>query len=73
MAFHPQIDGQTERMNQESEQYLTMYIDQRQNNWSEWLVITEFAFNNKVYTFTKLSLFKVNYRRELKQKESSKV
>ena len=28
------------------------------------MVITEFAFNNKVYIATKLSLFKINYRRE---------
>ena len=27
----------------------------------EWLVTTEFVFNNKVYIITKLSLFKVNY------------
>jgi len=66
MAYHPQTDGQTERTNQELEQYLRMYINHRQNNWSEWLATAEFTFNNKVYTATKMSLFQVNYGRELR-------
>ena len=66
MAYHPQTDGQTERTNQELEQYLRMYVNHRQNNWSEWLATAEFAFNNKVHTVTKMSLFKVNYGRELR-------
>jgi len=35
MAFHPQTDGQTERMNQELEQYLRMFIDHGQEQWPE--------------------------------------
>jgi len=34
-VFHPQTDGQTERMNQELEQYLRMFIDHRQEQWPE--------------------------------------
>ena len=65
-AYHPQIDSQIERTNQELEQYLRMYVNHRQNNWSEWLVTAEFAFNNKVHTATKTSLFQVTYGRELR-------
>ena len=43
-----------------------MYVNHRQNNWSEWLATAEFAFNNKVHTATKMSLFQVNYGREPK-------
>jgi len=53
-----------ERTNQELEQYLRMYVNHRQNNLSEWLATAEFAFNNKMYTATKMSLFQVNYGRE---------
>ena len=59
-AFHPQTDGQTERMNQELEQYLQTFIDYRQEQWPEWLGMAEFAYNNKVHTGTKVSLFKAN-------------
>ena len=64
MAYHPETDGQTERTNQELEQYLRMYVNHRQNNWAEWLVMAEFAFNNKVHTATKSLPFQVNYGRE---------
>ena len=65
-AYHPEIDSQMERTNQELEQYLRMYVNHRQNNWAEWLAMAEFAFNNKVHTATKTSPFQVNYGRELR-------
>jgi len=45
MAFHPQTDRQMERMNQELEQYLRMFIDHRQEQWPEWLGTAEFVYN----------------------------
>ena len=63
-AYHLETDGQTERTNQELEQYLRMYVNHRQNNWVKWLATAEFAFNNKVHTATKRSPFQVNYGRE---------
>jgi len=59
-AFHTQTDDQTERMNQELEQYLWMFIDHQQEQWPEWLGMAEFAYNNKVHTGTKVSPFKAN-------------
>jgi len=60
-AYHPQTDGQTERVNQELEQYLRVFIDHRQEQWLDWLGMAEFAYNNKVHAATKISPFKVNY------------
>ena len=65
-AFHSQTDGQTERMNQELEQYLQFFIEHRQKDWPEWLAAAEFAINNKIHTATKVSPFMVNYGKELR-------
>ena len=65
-AFHPQMDGQTECINQKLEQYLWFIVDHRQKNWPEWLVLAEFVVNNKVHSTTKVSLFMANYGRELR-------
>jgi len=61
IAYHPQTDGQTERLNQELEQYLRVFINHRQEQWPDWLGIAEFAYNNKIHTATKILLFKANY------------
>jgi len=61
MAFHPQTDGQTERVNQELEQYLRMFTNHRQEQWPEWLGTAEFAYNNKVHLSTQTTSFKANY------------
>jgi hypothetical protein len=59
-AYHPQTDGQTERINQDLEQYLRSFIDHRQLDWPEWLATAEFSYNNKVHSATKETPFKVN-------------
>ena len=61
MVFHPQTDGQTERANQELEQYLKMFINHKQKQWPEWLGMAEFTYNNKTHSSTRTSSFKANY------------
>ena len=61
IAYYPQTDGQTERVNQELEQYLRVFIDHRQKQWPDWLGTAEFMYNNKIHAATKVSPFKVNY------------
>ena len=66
--FHLQIDDQTGQINQELEQYLQQYlqffVDYREKNQIEWLVMAEFAVNDKIYLANKMSLFIVSYERE---------
>jgi len=63
-VFHPQTDRQTERVNQELEQYLRMFIDHRQEQWPEWLGMAEFAYNIKVHLSTQTLSFKANYEQD---------
>ena len=65
-AYHPQTDGQTERVSQELEQYLRVFIDHRQEQWPDWLGTAEFAYNNKIHTAIKTSPFKANYGQDLR-------
>lgn len=60
-AFHPQTDGQTERVNQVLEQYLRCYVNYQQDNWSTCLLMAEFAYNNSEHASTKQTPFHANY------------
>lgn len=59
-AYHPQTDGQTERINQEIEQYLRVFVNHKQDDWAEWLPMAGFAYNDKVQSSTGFSPFYVN-------------
>jgi len=65
IAFHPQTDRQIEWINQELEQYLQFFMEYRQRDWPEWLVMAEFVMNNKIHMATKVLPFIANYGREL--------
>jgi len=41
-AYYPQIDGQTERINQKVGTFLQHYVNYQQDDWTEWLAATEF-------------------------------
>lgn len=60
-AFHPQTDGQTERLNAVLEQYLRCYVDYTQDDWNEWIALAEFATNNHASETTGISPFFANY------------
>ena len=60
LGYHPKDDGQTECMNQTLEQYLCIYCNYQQDNWSELLPLAEFAYNNASSATTSVSPFFAN-------------
>jgi Integrase core domain/Chromo (CHRromatin Organisation MOdifier) domain len=59
-GYHPEGDGQTECMNQTLEQYLHVYCNYQQDNWSDLLPLAEFAYNNSLNATTGISPFFAN-------------
>ena len=59
-SYHPEGDRQTKRVNQTLEQYLHMYSNYQQTNWSQLLPLAEFAYNNAPNNTTKISPFYAN-------------
>ena len=57
MAYHPQGDGQTEQVNQELEQYLRLFVNERQDDWDELLPLAEFQYNNHIHSATQQTPF----------------
>jgi hypothetical protein len=60
-AFHPQSDGQTERVNQVLEAMLRHYVGPLQDNWDELLPLAEFAINNSHHEGLRETPFFLNY------------
>ena len=60
-SFHPQTDGQTERMNRTLEDMLRHYVNPYQNDWDEYLNVVEFAINNAWQASIENTPFFVNY------------
>ena len=60
-TFHPQTDGEIERVNAILEQYLRGYISYQQDNWFDYLSLAEFAYNNSISATTKVTPFFANY------------
>jgi hypothetical protein len=59
-AYHPQTDGQTERMNRELERYLRTYVGYHQDDWAEWIAMAEFSYNDATHSATGFTPFYLN-------------
>ncbi|MBW0492478.1 hypothetical protein O181_032193 [Austropuccinia psidii MF-1] len=63
-SYHPETDGQKERVNQILKQYLWMYVSYHQDYWNTWLPLAEFAYNNSHHSSTKHLPFFTVYGRD---------
>ena len=57
MAYHPQTDGETERVNQEVETYLRIFCQGQPDKWSDLIPMAEFAHNSATHSSTQKSPF----------------
>ena len=56
-AYHPQTDGQTERMNWTLEEVLRSYVQPHQRDWSKHLIAIEVAYNDSRQESTQVTPF----------------
>jgi hypothetical protein len=64
IAFHFETNEQSEIANLKMKRYLRSYCNYQQNDWFEWLFMTEFASNVATSTFIELFVFMTNYEYE---------
>jgi ribosomal protein L21E len=60
-SYHPQTDGQTERVNQCLESYLRCMTFSEPKKWMSWLPLAEFWYNTAYHTALQLTPFQALY------------
>ena len=63
ITYHPQMNSQTERINQKIEMFLQHYVNYQQDSWtfSEQLAAAEFQYNDKRHVVMGRTPFKLNF------------
>jgi len=59
-GYHPEADGQTECTNQTLKQFLRIYCNYKQSDWSQLLPLAKFIHNNTLSSTTDVSPFYTN-------------
>jgi hypothetical protein len=65
-TYHPQIDGQTERVNQVLEDMSRMHVMHKPKKWEDYLPLVEFSYKNGDQESLKMSPFEALYGRQCK-------
>ncbi len=61
LAYHPETNDQTERVNQVLEDLLRIYNIDRQYQWETYLPLVEFSYNNSYQSIIKMAPFEALY------------
>jgi hypothetical protein len=64
IAFHLETNEQSEIFNQKMKRYLRAHVNHQQDDWADWLSMTEYAFNAFISIITQVSSFLINYEFE---------
>ena len=59
-GYYPKKESQTKHINQTLKQYLHIYCNYQQDNWSDLLLLAEFVYNNILSTTIEVSPFFTN-------------
>jgi hypothetical protein len=60
-AYHPQTEGQTERLNQCLETYLRCMIQANPSKWAQWIPLAEFWYNTTYHSAHGITPFQALY------------
>jgi len=63
-SYHPETDGQTERVNRMLEDMLRACVLDFQGKWEEYLPLVEFSYNNSYQSTIKMAPFEALYGRK---------
>jgi len=56
-TYHPQTDGESERVNQELETYIRIFCQDQPTKWADLLPMAEFSHNSTTHSITNQTLF----------------
>jgi hypothetical protein len=60
IAFHSKTNKQSEICNQKMKRYLRVYVNHQQDDWTNWLFMTKYAFNAFISIIIHVFSFLVN-------------